>query len=227
MKATTKMKRPQPHSYSDWSNASFVKYPCHYCGINIANDPHLHEHRSKCLGARNMFTEPGLPNLPAFSPTAKYLQSSRQYHGICNRFWKHLKNHKDLYMNLSMNPIKSIVQGENLVRQRSYRRCSGEYVHHRVCYVNIQSALHENVAFSVCVCLGVVFIFVVIFIFEVVFIFEVIFILRSSSQFNQLIDQVFLLQHQYPSWNTWMWLLWWLYVCWLVYMTQAKFQFPI
>ena len=52
----------------------FVKYPFHYCGLNIANIPHLHEHCLKCLETRNRFIEPGLPNLPALSPSAKYLQ---------------------------------------------------------------------------------------------------------------------------------------------------------
>ena len=41
-----------------------------------------------------------------------------------------------------------------LVRQWSYWRRSGEYVQRRVCFVNIQSSLHENVVFSVCACLG-------------------------------------------------------------------------
>ena len=43
---------------------------------------------------------------------------------------------------------------EKLVRQRSYWRRSGEYVQRHVCFVNIQSSLHENVVFSVCLCLG-------------------------------------------------------------------------
>ena len=30
----------------------------------------------------------------------------------------------------------------------------GLYVQRRVCFVNIQSSLHENVVFSVCLCLG-------------------------------------------------------------------------
>ena len=41
-----------------------------------------------------------------------------------------------------------------LVRQRSYWRRSGEYVQRHVCFVNIQSSLHENVVFSVCACMG-------------------------------------------------------------------------
>ena len=41
-----------------------------------------------------------------------------------------------------------------LVRQRSNWRRSGEYVQHRVCFVNIQLSLHENVVFSVCACMG-------------------------------------------------------------------------
>ena len=43
---------------------------------------------------------------------------------------------------------------KKLVRQRSYWRRSGEYVQRRVCFVNIQSSLHENVVFSVCECMG-------------------------------------------------------------------------
>ena len=39
----------------------FVKYPCNYCGTNIANTYHLFEHIGRCRGTRNMFTEPGLP----------------------------------------------------------------------------------------------------------------------------------------------------------------------
>ena len=41
-----------------------------------------------------------------------------------------------------------------LVRQRSYWRRSGEYVQHRVCFINIQSSLHENVVLSVCAHMG-------------------------------------------------------------------------
>ena len=41
------------------------------------------------------------------------------------------------------------------VRQRSYWKRSGEYVQHRVCFVNIHiQSLHEHVVFSVCACLG-------------------------------------------------------------------------
>ena len=51
--------------------------------------------------------------------------------------------------------IEKITQNRyKLVRQRSYWRRSGEYVQRRVCFVNIQSSLHENVVFSVCACLG-------------------------------------------------------------------------
>ena len=42
----------------------FVKYPCNYCGTNIANDYHLMEHIGKCCGTLNMYTEPGLPKPP-------------------------------------------------------------------------------------------------------------------------------------------------------------------
>ena len=38
---------------------------------------------------------------------------------------------------------------KKLVRQRSYWSRSGEYVQRRVCFVNIQLSLHENVVFSV------------------------------------------------------------------------------
>ena len=41
-----------------------------------------------------------------------------------------------------------------LVRQGLYWRRSGEYVQRHVCFVNIQSSLHDNVNFSVFVCLG-------------------------------------------------------------------------
>ena len=43
-----------------------------------------------------------------------------------------------------------------LVRQRSWWRRSAEYVHvqDHVCFVNIQLSLHENVVFSVCVCMS-------------------------------------------------------------------------
>ena len=39
----------------------FQKYLCNYCGINIANDYHLNNHRRKCRGTFNMFDLPGLP----------------------------------------------------------------------------------------------------------------------------------------------------------------------
>ena len=39
----------------------FVKYPCCYCGINVANEYHLCEHRVKCRGTHNLFSAPGLP----------------------------------------------------------------------------------------------------------------------------------------------------------------------
>ena len=42
----------------------FVKYPCNYCGTNIANSYHLKEHIGKCHGTLNMYTEPGLPKPP-------------------------------------------------------------------------------------------------------------------------------------------------------------------
>ena len=35
---------------------AFVKYPCNYCGINIANEYHLMEHQVKCRGTLNMFS---------------------------------------------------------------------------------------------------------------------------------------------------------------------------
>ena len=41
-----------------------------------------------------------------------------------------------------------------LLRQRSYWRRSGEFVQYPVCFVNIQSSLHENVVLSVCACMG-------------------------------------------------------------------------
>ena len=42
----------------------FEKYPCHYCNINIANEYHLREHRIKCRGTQNLYTEVGLPPKP-------------------------------------------------------------------------------------------------------------------------------------------------------------------
>ena len=49
-----------------------------------------------------------------------------------------------------------------LVRQRSYWRRSREYVQRRVCFVNIQSSLHENVLFSVVVVNVVVVVLIVV-----------------------------------------------------------------
>ena len=93
-----------------------------------------------------------------------------------------------------------------LLHTKKYRKA--EYVQCRVCFVNVQSPLHENVVFSICARMDnaaytmfimwnsisdldawyhfqfkfeVVFIFEVIFIFEVVFIIEIIFTLRSFS----------------------------------------------
>ena len=43
----------------------FEKYPCNYCGTNVANLYHLDEHRMKCRGTYNLFTVPGLPVPPA------------------------------------------------------------------------------------------------------------------------------------------------------------------
>ena len=48
---------------SEVINEVFKKYPCFYCGINIAGAFHLNEHRSKCRGTLNMFTLVGLPSL--------------------------------------------------------------------------------------------------------------------------------------------------------------------
>ena len=56
--------------------------------------------------------------------------------------------------NHSLPAIQHIVRSEKLVRQRSYWRHSGEYVQRCVCFVNMQSSLHEKVVFSVCACLG-------------------------------------------------------------------------
>ena len=50
--------------------------------------------------------------------------------------------------------VKKFLPGSKLVRQWSYWRRSGEYVKHRVRFVNIQSSLHENVVFSVCARMG-------------------------------------------------------------------------
>ena len=60
---------------------------------------------------------------------------------------------------IQVNAIKHLVNGINclkckLVRQRTYWRRSGEYVQCRVCFVNIQLSLHENVVFSVGACMG-------------------------------------------------------------------------
>ena len=40
----------------------FQKYPCFYCGINIANNMHLSHHRRKCRGTTNMFSTVRLPS---------------------------------------------------------------------------------------------------------------------------------------------------------------------
>ena len=37
---------------------TFVKYPCNYCGTNIANNYHLFEHITTCRGTHNMGTVP-------------------------------------------------------------------------------------------------------------------------------------------------------------------------
>ena len=37
-----------------------------------------------------------------------------------------------------------------LTEYRSKRYCEAEYVQHHVCFLNVQSSLHENVVFSVC-----------------------------------------------------------------------------
>ena len=50
------------------AKTTFVKYPCNYCGTNIANNYHLFEHITKCRGTHNMGTAPGLP-LPPFFPS--------------------------------------------------------------------------------------------------------------------------------------------------------------
>ena len=49
------------------TSETFVKYPCNYCGTNIANNYHLFEHKVKCRGTYNMRTDPGLP-MPPFFP---------------------------------------------------------------------------------------------------------------------------------------------------------------
>ena len=38
------------------------------------------------------------------------------------------------------------------MKKKRYRKA--EYVQHHVCFINVQSSLHENVVFSVCVHLG-------------------------------------------------------------------------
>ena len=57
---------------------SFEKYPCFYCGINIASDYHLSEHGRKCRGTTKLFGvvgrsmpftfSPGFPPPPNLSP---------------------------------------------------------------------------------------------------------------------------------------------------------------
>ena len=42
----------------------FEKYPCNYCGINIAGERHLCEQRTKCRGTFLMGVTPGLPRPP-------------------------------------------------------------------------------------------------------------------------------------------------------------------
>ena len=58
----------------------FKKYPCNYCNINIANEYHLFEHKVKCRGTLNMFTEPGLPVTQPFG------YSSLTLHGFSSGF---------------------------------------------------------------------------------------------------------------------------------------------
>lgn len=48
----------------DLRENNFKKYPCFYCGTNIAHEYHLNEHRKKCRGTRNMSTDVGLPPAP-------------------------------------------------------------------------------------------------------------------------------------------------------------------
>ena len=53
----------------DKTNETFVKYPCKYCGTNIANPYHLFEHVERCRGTFNFCTEPGLPVIKFFPPS--------------------------------------------------------------------------------------------------------------------------------------------------------------
>ena len=53
----------------DKTNETFVKYPCKYCGTNIANPYHLFEHVERCCGTFNFCTEPGLPVVKFFPPS--------------------------------------------------------------------------------------------------------------------------------------------------------------
>ena len=51
----------------------FKKYPCFYCSINIANERHLCEHKTKCRGTAMMCGEIGLPLPPIrFPPRFPY-----------------------------------------------------------------------------------------------------------------------------------------------------------
>ena len=61
---------------------------------------------------------------------------------------------KDDFVSEMSTSRKKIIIIMKLVRQRSYWRRSGEYIQRRVCFVNIQSSLHENVVFSVGACMG-------------------------------------------------------------------------
>ena len=79
--------------------------------------------------------------------------SRRNFVSISTYIGKNFHEQLDMEMKQCEAPIKKI-NVSKLVRQRSYWRRSGEYVQRRVCFVNIQSSLHENVVFSVCACMG-------------------------------------------------------------------------
>ena len=73
----------------------FVKYPCHYCRINIANEYHLCEQRVKCRGTPNMCCVPGLPpKPPPYSPLLYLPCFTCEYCGWIVRGESDLRNHK-------------------------------------------------------------------------------------------------------------------------------------
>jgi hypothetical protein len=74
----------------------FVKYPCFYCGINIAGEYHLSQHRTKCQGTDKMgFARMPFgsfpvfaPSFPGFPPSFPGFPPNLSTFGSCPRFRK-------------------------------------------------------------------------------------------------------------------------------------------